>query len=222
MAIHQNTQLADSRDMYAVHTMFRREFGALPALIRGVSAYDRVRTQIVADHVALLVGLLHVHHRSEDDHCWPKLESRGPEDVAPIVELMQSQHQVVDAALQATERQAAAWRASATAGDGDALADTVDGMLPPLGEHLDAEEERMLPLIDRYLTADEWADVGNKGLGNVHRTKIPVLFGMLLQDASDEQRALFREAVPTPVFAVMSRIGPIALKRYQRKVFAAR
>ncbi|MBL1114009.1 hemerythrin domain-containing protein [Streptomyces sp. 110] len=218
----QNTRPADSRDMYAVHTMFRREFGALPALIRRVTAHDGARARIVADHVALLVDLLHVHHRSEDDHCWPKLAGRGPQDVAPIVELMRSQHQVVDAALQATERRTAVWRASATAEDRDALADTIDGMLPPLGEHLEAEEERMLPLIDRYLTADEWADVGNKGLGNVPRAKIPVLFGMLLRDASAEQRALFKEAVPTPVFTVMSRVGPIALKRYQRKVFAAR
>ncbi|MFE2181216.1 hemerythrin domain-containing protein [Streptomyces sp. NPDC059455] len=99
----QNTRSADSRDMYAVHTMFRREFGALPTLIRRVTAHDGARARIVADHVALLVDLLHVHHRSEDDHCRPKLAGRGPQDVAPIVELMRSQHQVVDAALQATE-----------------------------------------------------------------------------------------------------------------------
>ncbi|MFF9364979.1 hemerythrin domain-containing protein [Streptomyces griseoluteus] len=218
----QNTRPADSRDMYAVHTMFRREFGVLPALIRGVSAHDRARTQIVADHVALLVDLLHAHHRSEDDHCWPKLASRGPEDVAPIVELMRSQHQVVDAALQTMEQRTALWRASSSAADRDALADCIDDVLPPLCEHLDAEEQKMLPLIDRYLTADEWAEVGNKGLGNVPRTKVPVLFGMLLQEASDQHRALFREAITPPVFAMMSRVGPIVLKRYQRKVFSAR
>ncbi|WP_055554889.1 hemerythrin domain-containing protein [Streptomyces sp. NBRC 110028] len=218
----QDTRSADSRDMYAVHTMFRREFAALPTLIRSVSAHDQKRTRTVADHVALLVDLLHAHHHSEDDHCWAKLASRGPHDVAPVVELMQSQHQAVDTALQDTERQTAAWRASATAEDRDALAHTIDGMLPLLGEHLNAEEEKMLPLIDRYLTADEWAEVGNKGLGNVPRTKVPVLFGMLLQEASDEHRELFKEAVSPPVFAVMSRVGPMALKRYQRKVFAFR
>ncbi|WP_413807631.1 hypothetical protein [Streptomyces sp. OE57] len=70
----------------------------------------------------------------------------------------------------------------------------------------------MLPLIDRYLTADEWAEVGNKGLGDVLRAKIPVLFGMMLRDASDDHRAPFKEAVTPPVFAVMSRVGPIVLK----------
>lgn len=216
----QGAPSADSRDMYAVHTMFRREFEALPALVRGVSADDRRRTEVVADHVALIVDLLHVHHRSEDEHCWPKLESRGPQDVAPIVELMQSQHQVVDKALQTAEQQNATWRASAAAEDRDALADTIDEVIPPLLEHLDAEERHVLPLIDRHLTADEWADVGNKGLVNVPRSKVPVLFGMLLQDATSEQHALFKEAIPTPVFAVMSRLGPSSLKRYRRKVFA--
>ncbi|MFC3995067.1 hemerythrin domain-containing protein [Nocardiopsis sediminis] len=216
----QNARPADSRDMYAVHTMFRREFRALPALIRGVAAHDRARTQIVADHVALLVELLHVHHRSEDDHCWPKLASRGPEDVAAIVDLMQSQHKVVDAALQDTEVQASRWRDSATAEDRDMLAGAIDRLLPPLCEHLDAEEEKMLPLIDRYLTADEWAEVGSKGLGNISAGKVPVLFGMLLQDASTEQRALFKEAVGAPAFAVMSKVGPIAVKRYRNTVFS--
>ncbi|WP_326798208.1 hemerythrin domain-containing protein [Streptomyces sp. NBC_01808] len=219
MAKHK-PQPADSRGVYAVHTMFRREFDALPALIRGVSAPDRARTQIVADHVALVVDLVHAHHRSEDHHCWPTLASRGPQDVAPVVELMRSRHQTVEAMLRATERRIALWRVSGTAEDRDALADAIDGVLAPLGRHLDAEEEKILPLIDRYLTADEWADVAGKGLGNVPRTRIPVLFGMLLQDASSEHRALFKKAMSTAVFAVMSRVGPIALKRYRRKVFA--
>lgn len=215
----QNQRFADSRDMYAVHTMFRREFGALPPLIRGVAAHDLARTRIVADHVALVVDLLHVHHQSEDEHCWPKVESRGPQDAASIAELMRSQHEVVAAALEAAEQRTCRWRTSATAADRDALADAIEGLLPPLVEHLDTEEDKMLPLIDRYLTSEEWADVGKKGLGDVPGAKVPVLFGMLLQDASNEQRALFKEAIGTPLFAVMSWLGPIAVRRYRQKVF---
>jgi hypothetical protein len=207
--------------MYAVHIMFRREFAALPGLIGGVAAGDRARTRVIADHVALITDLLHVHHRSEDAHCWPKLVTRGPQDVAPIVELMESQHKGVDTALQAVEQKTAMWRESAIATDRDALADAVEEILQPLGEHLDTEEKNILPLIDRYLTAEEWADVGNKGLVNVPRSKVPVLFGMMLRDASDVHLKLFKEAIPTPVFAVMSRVGPIAYKRYQRKLLAS-
>jgi hypothetical protein len=48
-----------------------------------------------------------------------------------------------------------------------------------------------------------------------------VLFGMLLLDASDEHRKLLEEAIPTPVFIEMSRIGPIAYQNYQRQVFGS-
>lgn len=164
---------ADSRDMYAVHIMFRREFTELPGLILAVSAGDRVRARIVAGHVELVTGLLHVHHGSEDVHCWPKLTARCPDDLSPVVGLMESQHQAVATLLQRVERENAEWRESAAAAVRDRLADAVAELKRPLNEHLEAEEKHMLPLIDRYLTADEWANVGNKGLGNVPRSKVP-------------------------------------------------
>jgi hypothetical protein len=92
---------ADSRDMYAVHIMFRREFAALQELVRRVPAGDRARTRIVADHVAFITDLLHVHHSSEDAHCWPIVAARDPQDVAPIVELMELQHLVWNSTVRA-------------------------------------------------------------------------------------------------------------------------
>jgi hypothetical protein len=41
---------ADTRDMYMVHTAFRREFGALPNLVRNVEAGNAQRSQIIGDH----------------------------------------------------------------------------------------------------------------------------------------------------------------------------
>ena len=38
-----NEPLADARDMFAVHTMFRREFGLMPGLIRAVTVGDTRR-----------------------------------------------------------------------------------------------------------------------------------------------------------------------------------
>ncbi|HTU74373.1 MAG TPA: hypothetical protein VMG38_12720, partial [Trebonia sp.] len=53
---------ADTQDMYALHTMFRREFALLPGLVRGVAAKDEERARAVADHVRLLTLILHNHH----------------------------------------------------------------------------------------------------------------------------------------------------------------
>ena len=48
--------------MFAVHTMFRREFGLMPGLVRAVAAGDKQRTKLVADHVALVSKVLDLHH----------------------------------------------------------------------------------------------------------------------------------------------------------------
>src|SRR5215472_7521004 len=84
---------ADTRDMYVVHTMFRREFGLMAALVRGVTAGDTERAQIVAEHIELMNGVLHHHHAGEDKHLWPRLVHRGSEEVTPVVHLMKDQHE---------------------------------------------------------------------------------------------------------------------------------
>ncbi|MCE7003986.1 hypothetical protein LWC34_14265 [Kibdelosporangium philippinense] len=43
---------ADTRDMSMAHTMFRREFAALPALVRTVAVGDTERADVVAEHMA--------------------------------------------------------------------------------------------------------------------------------------------------------------------------
>jgi hypothetical protein len=43
--------LSDARDMFAVHTMFRREYGSMPDLVRAVAAGDKQRAAVVADHI---------------------------------------------------------------------------------------------------------------------------------------------------------------------------
>jgi hypothetical protein len=43
-----NEPLADPRDMFAAHTMFRREFALIPALVRDPTVGDRPHTTLVA------------------------------------------------------------------------------------------------------------------------------------------------------------------------------
>ena len=53
-----NEPLADARDMFAAHTLFRREFGLMPGLVRAVAAGDTQRSTLVADHVTMVSGVL--------------------------------------------------------------------------------------------------------------------------------------------------------------------
>src|SRR5579875_3532551 len=87
----------DGREMLVVHDAFRREFGALPDLVRGVASGDLDRAAVVAGHINLMAGLLHHHHQGEDDAFWPLLAERCPQEVAPLVQFMEIQHRYIAA-----------------------------------------------------------------------------------------------------------------------------
>ena len=79
--------------MLVVHDSIRRQFGAAPALVRGVAVGDTDRAAVVADHVDLLGALLHHHHAGEDRLLWPVLQPRVPADLAATVARMERQHE---------------------------------------------------------------------------------------------------------------------------------
>src|SRR5665213_3833853 len=64
------------QQMVVIHRVFRREFGLLPALIRGVATDDLERAKVVADHAAGLLRFVHIHHSGEDEFLWPVLLER--------------------------------------------------------------------------------------------------------------------------------------------------
>jgi hemerythrin-like domain-containing protein len=132
----KSTTMADSRDMIGGHDAFRREFGQLPALIRGVAPGDIRRAATVADHVKFLADFLHSHHTSEDDLVWPKLNDRCPRDVQPTVETMEEQHLQIDTALIDLVSTALWWSSTGDETSRDAAADAAERLLPPLNAHL--------------------------------------------------------------------------------------
>ncbi|PZG13114.1 hemerythrin domain-containing protein [Nonomuraea aridisoli] len=136
---------ADARDMFAVHTMFRREYGMMPDLVRAVTAGDRERVTVVADHIALMNRVLHGHHTGEDEHIWPLLLERVEAGLAPVVSMMEDQHERIHAGYKRLDLALAAWRESASAQDRDAVAEVLDRLLPLMTEHLALEEARVVP-----------------------------------------------------------------------------
>ncbi|PZG16584.1 hemerythrin domain-containing protein [Nonomuraea aridisoli] len=107
--------LADASDMFVVHTMFRREFGSMPGLVRGVAAGDARRVELVAGHVALINGVLHQHHAGEDAHVWPRLLERVPEKLKALVAVMEEQHEAIHKGARRLDDALEVWRATASA-----------------------------------------------------------------------------------------------------------
>jgi hypothetical protein len=198
--------LADTRDMRAVHTVFRRELGLGPALVRAVPPDDRTRTALVASHLELVSQLLHAHHAGEDKHLWPRLRARGAKGDAAVVDAMEEQHEGIHRSLLHVTDTLESWRKSPSAHTRDALAAAIARLLPFATEHLDDEEERALPLIEKYITAAEYAVEVKEALSEVPPDKLPVLFGMLMY-----------ETAPAVVDTIVSQMPP-AVQRDIRQV----
>lgn len=181
-----NKPLADARDMFAEHTMFRREFGLMPDLVRGVADGDERRAKLVADHIALVSTLLDCHHRGEYSFIWPPLLERCPQDLVPIVAVMDDQHEAIHRGLLLMEKSLGAWRGGASADARDSLADAIDRLLPVMDEHLALEEERVVPLIEKYVTQAEYARVTQGIVAGLTPEELPVAFGMFMYETSPE------------------------------------
>lgn len=214
-----NEPLADARNMFTVHTMFRREFGLMPGLIRTVTAGDTRRVTLVADHIALVSGVLIAHHSSEDEHIWPLLRDRCPEECAPLVDIMEEQHHAIHTRLQQATEAVQAWRDSASAGTRDALADAVDSLIPITREHLSLEEERVVPLIEKYITRAEYIVLVQEGAAHVAPDKLPAALGMVLYEAAPAVADMIIAEMPADVQPGIKDLAALAYVAYARELY---
>jgi hemerythrin-like domain-containing protein len=210
--------LTDVRMMLVAHSNFRRELGLSPAAVRGVLDGDLHRAAAVADHVALFLSLLHHHHTIEDDLLWAALLARVPHELAPLVRLMENQHEGVAARMSETTAALATWRASASGADGNALADVLTGLCEALFEHLAAEETHLLPIMARHLTTEEWAQFTKEGMASIPKRLIALGFGMMLYEGDPEVIGIELMHVPAPLRRLLPPLGRRAFRRYARRI----
>ena len=209
----------DTRVMGLIHTIYRREFRLAGEVVRGVASGDRARAAVVADHLQLVHDNLHHHHQAEDVHLWPLLLERVPTELAPLVHLMEQQHDQVGALLEEISALLPAWRDHARATDRDVLADLHDRLYLHLVEHLDAEEERLLPIASRAVTQDEWEAMGAAARAGTPRSQSLLVLGMIVQDGDPELVSVMLAGAPAPVRWLLPRLGRRAYRRHARAVY---
>jgi iron-sulfur cluster repair protein YtfE (RIC family) len=208
----------DTRDMFVVHSGFRREFRLAPGLVRSVPAGDTARAAQVATHLGLVTDLLHHHHTNEDALVWPTLLARVPEQLAPIVELMEGHHAAVHDLLEQFPGAVRAWTAAAQAAPREALADLLDRLYAILDEHLTAEEQRLLPIAATYMSQEEWDQLGEQAPKMPLRQQTIVL-GSMMYDGDPEVLAHMLSKAPWVVRALLPRFARRAYANYARALY---
>ncbi|HJP73967.1 MAG TPA: hemerythrin domain-containing protein [Pseudonocardiaceae bacterium] len=162
--------------------------------------------------------MLDHHHQSEDKHIWPKLLDRVGADAEPIVRVMEEQHQGIDKLLGQVRTELAQWRETADSARGAALADTTARLFARLVEHLDVEEERALPLIERHITAAEWAAMIADGADDVPPEQLPLIFGLMSYEGDPDTVRDIIAALPPEVSAVIGDLSTEAFAAHAQRV----
>lgn len=207
----------DVRLMGVLHTSFRREIGLSPQLVRSTAPDDVERIQVVTDHVSLCLTMLAHHHALEAEVLWPRLLHRLPQQLRPLVQLIQTQ-QVGDRALTAqahaltTEWRAARPGSSSTAQE--ALARTLTDLSASLADHFDAEEAHLLPLLSQVVTSDEWTAFTRRGTEPIPAGLLPTALGMLLYEADPAAIAAELRQIPWPVRRLLTAQAERSFRHY--------
>src|SRR3954453_21735597 len=132
----------NTRDMLAIHQVFRDAFGCSPQLVGSVCNEHSDRVETVAAYYANVLALLRGHHEGEDELIWPKLVERAP-DQGDLIARMETAHEALGEALVESEERLAVWSASPDIDHGASLAASLATVGVLCAAHFDEEERRI-------------------------------------------------------------------------------
>jgi iron-sulfur cluster repair protein YtfE (RIC family) len=208
VASPQATDKPDTREMVAVHRVFRREFRQCADLVQQAQAGDLRRAAQIADHLELVLTVLHHHHSAEDMYLWPILLQRATMR-ADLVHRMEAQHEAMTHWLSQAEILVGQWRRTAAASVAAELSATLRQLNRALVEHLDEEELAILPIVEECVTMAEWAKLGEHSAGQTPVRQRFTVLGLLLEEATPAEAAIFLGMLP----AIARIIWKVSAKR---------
>jgi hypothetical protein len=163
--------------------------------------------------------VLNLHHGGEDKYVWPLLLERGPAEIAEIVDVMEDQHEGIHEDYLRLGDALKARREDTSAESGDELAGVLERLISQLETHLALEEDRVVPLIERYLTEAEYARVAGEGAEDIPPGLLPVTLGMVIYEADPVVTEKIVAEMPPEVRPAFPRAANEAYAAYARQLY---
>lgn len=105
-----------------------------------------------------------LHHPKEDTFLFPRVAARSP-DAVPLIEVLRAEH-VQGARLIRDLENSLAWCKNHWPGGAERFAALVESYSQFHWEHMRKEEDQLLPLAERVLTAEDWRGSQEAFAGN--------------------------------------------------------
>jgi hypothetical protein len=188
---------ADLGFMRAIHAGLRRDAARLQALAPQLER-ENGRPGAVPKGWTTFRQTLQVHHAAEDDDLWPVLRSHltKTEDLHQL-DLMVAEHRALTAAIQGID-------AALASGAGVTTAAQELGNV--LGDHLDHEEQQVVPLLERHLSRGQWRRFLLTERRRRPPRERPEFLTWVLDNASDQDTAAVLAELPRPAHLVYRRL----------------
>jgi len=169
-----------------IHRMFRREFVLAVDVVRRVDCCDTSRARIVAAHLRFIGGALHHHHTGEDELVWPLLEERARTQVSEHVLSVVDQHRQVDVAHAEVDGELTEWSRRATAESRDRLASALERLAVSIIDHMDYEEEYVVPVMEEHIGITEWNEIVAGMTGGLDPGELLLMLGMTMYEGDSD------------------------------------
>lgn len=204
-------------EMVVIHRIFRQGFTRLAGLVQRCPDGHLGWSSSIGEHAGFIITALHYHHSTEDELLWPLLLQRA-EPQADLVHRMERQHLAVAECLDRVQELFAAWSAAPTAASGQPLGNALGELCAALAEHLDDEENHILPLVSQHLTLTEWQLIGERSFAKFSNAEKLIALGLMLDVATPEEAASFLAGLPRPVRTMWRLAGRRRFARYLARV----
>jgi hemerythrin-like domain-containing protein len=209
----------DQTGMYLMHHAFRRDLIAFESAVRRTPAREVETWRALAARWGRFAEVLHHHHAVEDASIWPLLLSEIHDDAdRAVLRDMQAEHGQVDPALAATTDAFAAMTEDPNEERRAALEAQVAAVRELLHEHLAHEEREALPLLQRTLSAEQFAATEKAAEKGYPVRLLPFLVPWVMEGVPDQvARSFLREA--GRVYSVLLTVTRPRFHRAERRAF---
>jgi iron-sulfur cluster repair protein YtfE (RIC family) len=202
--------------VYLIHEAFRRDLTRLSTALRA-AGIDSQRARQLKEHWGFINEQLHHHHQVEDKSLWPLVRPKlsGQETDLAVLDQMEAQHLTLEPKCQAVDKGFDSLVATPSAAAGEELAGEIDALKDVLAEHLEDEESKCFPVIDKALSPEEFESFGKATAKAVGMRGSAKFFPWIFDGADPVERTAVLSMPPPPV-RILSRY--VWEPRYERQV----